>query len=96
VPSVYIAQIDCSDSVREKINSKHGITLDEVREAFMYPARPERVSRLTSTHEDPRAPRIAVQGSTLRGRRIQAVLYPVDEGNGIWRLGTAVPMVDQC
>ena len=93
--SVYIAQIDCSANVLEKINAKHGVTLEEVREALLSPARPERVSYLASTQEDPRPARVAAQGVTLGGRRLQAVLYPVDVDNGIWRLATAVPMVDR-
>ncbi len=90
--SVYVAHIACSPAVLEKINSLHGVTLDEVREAALYPARPIRVSRLEPTHDDPRAPRVVMESLTMLGRRIRIVLYPVDEREGTWRLGTAVPL----
>ena len=28
---VYVAWVDCSPNVEQKINSKHGVTVDEVR-----------------------------------------------------------------
>ncbi len=89
---VYISQIDCSAHVLEKINNLHGVTLDEVKEAVLFPARPIRAVRLQPTHDDPRAPRVILEGVTLPSRRIRVVLYPVDEREGTWRLGTAVPL----
>jgi hypothetical protein len=85
----YIGVIVCSSRVLEKINSKHGVSIDEVRDAFQWPATPARASWV----EDHRGRRLAVEGFTARGRRIRAVLYPVDVTQGTWRLGTAVPMV---
>jgi hypothetical protein len=55
VRSVYIGHIECSPAVEEKIDSKHGISLQDVRDAVQWPA-------------------------------------PVDEAEGTWRLGTAVPL----
>jgi hypothetical protein len=85
----YIAVIVCSARVLEKINSKHGVSIDEVRDAFQWPATPARASWVL----DHRGRRLAVEGFTARGRVIRAVLYPVDVAQGTWRLGTAVPMV---
>jgi hypothetical protein len=93
VPSVYIAQIDCPRNVETKINSKHGVPLDEVQATFCWPSKHFSARRYVPSPEDPRGPRIAVQGRSPRGRTLQAVLYPVDEELGIWRLGTCVPMV---
>ncbi len=90
---VYVAQIECSPKIREKINSLHGVTLDEVKEAVLFPARPLRTRWIEPSEEDPRGPRLAVESLTLLGRRIAVVLYPVDEADGTWRLATAVPMV---
>jgi hypothetical protein len=85
----YIAVIVCSARVLEKINSKHGVSIDEVRDAFQWPATPTRASWVL----DHRGRRLAVEGFAARGRVVRAVLYPVDVAQGTWRLGTAVPMV---
>lgn len=90
--AVYIGLIECSLQVEQKINSKHGVTLLEVREAVQWPSRPLRVTRLDG-ETDPRGPRLALRGITAAGRVLNIVLYPVDEKDGTWRLGTAVPMV---
>jgi uncharacterized DUF497 family protein len=87
---VYIADIDCSAKVLEKINSKHGVSLHEVYEAVMYPAR---LTRATWVYDVERGSRLAAEGVTLSGRVVRVVLYPVDEQDGTWRLGTAVPLV---
>jgi uncharacterized DUF497 family protein len=87
--SLYIAVIVCSARVQEKINSKHGVSIHEVRDAFQWPSKPARASWV----EDHRGRRLAVEGATAGGRVIRAVLYPVDVEQGTWRLGTAVPKV---
>lgn len=88
---VHIGHIVCSEAVAEKIASKHGVDLQEVRDAVQWPARPSRAAWLDDS-SDPRGPRLAVEGHTGQ-RGIRAVLYPVDPDDGTWRLGTAVPMV---
>ena len=86
---VYVAWLDCSSDVEAKINSKHGVTLDEAREAIMYPSR----LRRAVWDEDPeRGRRLIARGVTRSGRVIQAVLYPVDPADGVWRLGTALDL----
>lgn len=35
--------------------------------------------------------RLFVTGTTYQGRELFVVLFPVDEGDGLWRLGTAMP-----
>lgn len=91
MPQLFIGQIICSEKVAQKINSKHGVTLDEVRDAVQWPARPLRASWLGSDL-DPRGPRLALEGRTAQGRILRVVLYPVDVDEGAWRLGTAVPL----
>jgi len=86
--SDYIGLIECSTAVEAKINGKHGLSLQDVRDAVQWPARPLRLSWL-SADVDPRGPRLAVEGRTSDGRILKAVLYPVDD-QGTWRLGTAV------
>jgi hypothetical protein len=38
VRSVYIGHIECSPAVEEKIDSKHSISLQDVRDAVQWPA----------------------------------------------------------
>ena len=90
--SVYIGHIECSPAVAERISSKHGISLQDVRDAVQWPARPLRAARL-GEEIDRRGPRLAAEGLTASGRILKVVLYPVDEAEGTWRLGTAVPLV---
>ncbi len=86
---VYIAHIDCSQEVLAKINSKHGVTIDEVRQVCLYPSRPRRAAWAWDSR---RGSRLVVEGVTRSGRIVRAVLYPVDLADGTWRLGTAVPL----
>lgn len=88
--SIYIAHIECSVLVSGKINSKHGITEQDVRDAIQWPARPLRAFWV-GLQDDPRGPRAVAIGQIPDGRVIKAVLYPVeDQFAGTWRLGTAV------
>jgi hypothetical protein len=87
---LYFGQIICSGAVIEKINSKHGITEQDVRDAVQWPARPLRAYWI-GVPDDPRGPRAVVIGEAPDGRWIKVVLYPVDGPfEGTWRLGTAV------
>ena len=87
---LYLGQIDCPDQVVQKINSKHGITEQDVRDAVQWPARPIEVYWI-GLDDDPRAARAVAIGDTADQRRITVVLYPVDGPfEGTWRLGTAV------
>lgn len=83
----YIAQIHISAAMAEKIQSKHGVTPHEVREACQAP------NRYTSAvwSDDPeRGRRLIVCGDSAAGRRLKIVLFPVDVDEGIYRLGTAL------
>lgn len=89
-PVAYIAELVApSAALIDKIHRKHGVTLDEVREAVILT---DVESSAWSWDSDPaRGWRLIVLGTTYAERRLLVVLYPVDEIDGIWRLGTAVP-----
>lgn len=63
------------------------VTEAEVREAFV-------LTRLVSSgwefDPDRGGWRLLVTGTTYNGRLLKGVLYPVDEQDGMWRLGTAM------
>lgn len=86
-PVAYIAVVYASAAMRAKISdSDHGhLTFDEVREAV------ELCTVEDSWWDDhpDRGWRLIVLGTTGQGRNLTVVLYPVDEGDGTWNLGTA-------
>ena len=87
---LYFGLIECPPTVVEKINSKHGITEQDVRDVAQWPARPEEAYWI-GLDDDPKGPRGVVIGRVADGRRIKVVLYPVDGPfEGTWRRGTAV------
>ncbi len=89
-PVAYIAQVlPLSDALRDKIHQKHGVTEAEVREATILC---EVEASAWSWDDRPnRGWRLLVTGRTYAGRRLFVVLYPIDEDDGVWRLGTAMP-----
>lgn len=88
-PVAYIAELlPPSSSLIDKLHRKHGVTLDEVREAVILT---DVRSSVWDWHPDPaRGWRLLVTGTTYAGRGLLVVLYPVDEQDGTWRLGTAM------
>lgn len=89
-PVAYIAElVPPSPALVDKIHSKHNVTMDEVREAVILTD-----VEWSGWHWDPdpsRGWRLLVIGLTYADRRLLVVLYPVDQLDGIWRLGTAMP-----
>ncbi len=89
-PELYFGEVLCPDGVVAKINSKHGITEQDIRDVVQWPARPSKAFWI-GLDDDPRGPRAVAIGTLLDGRMIKVVLYPVDGPfEGTWRLGTAV------
>ena len=88
-PVAYIAELlPPSAELIDKIHGKHDVTLDEIREAVILT---HVESSVWDWHPDPaRGWRLLVTANTYLGRRLLVVLYPVDEAEGIWRLGTAM------
>jgi hypothetical protein len=58
----------------------------EVREAFEL----TRLVRAGWEDHPDRGWRLLATGTTYDGRRLNAVLYPAEAGDGIWWLGTAM------
>jgi hypothetical protein len=78
VPSdLYFGQVICPAGVVEKINSKHGITEQDVVDLVQWPASDFGASWI-GLDDDPRGPRAVVVGRIGDGRRVKVVLYPVD------------------
>ncbi|HEV7828160.1 MAG TPA: hypothetical protein VGP04_04770 [Pseudonocardiaceae bacterium] len=88
-PVAYIAELlPPSAELIDKIHRKHDVTLDEIREAVILT---DVESSVWDWHSDPaRGWRLLVTAKTYVGRRLLVVLYPVDEAEGMWRLGTAM------
>lgn len=84
MPNFYIGEIIISAAMAQKIQSKHGVTPDEVRELY---------TRIVpgTWHDDPtRGARVYVIFRTSAGRTLKIVLQPVDVHDGTWRLRTAI------
>jgi hypothetical protein len=80
----YVGFIEISPAMAEKIQSKHGVTPDEVREACTGQVR-------GGWHDHPEyGRRLLVVGTTAGGRVLKVILQPVDVTDGTWRLRTAL------
>jgi hypothetical protein len=75
----YIAEIRITPAIEAKIQAKHNIGPDEIREAALF----NRYGRWNTHSEHGR--RLIVRGLTYEGKRIQVFLKPVDADEGIWR-----------
>gem|GEM_PF-5387623 len=85
----YIAQVEpVSDDLRQKLHEKHGVTEQEIREAVILCD--VRRSSWVFGPDPARQWRLYVVGDTYRDRCLFIVLYPVDQDEGIWRVGTAM------
>lgn len=80
-----ITDVDISAAMVAKINSKHGITVEDVEDACYGGVLGG------SWHDDPRrGTRLLIRGVTESGRILRIVLYPIDVQRGWYRLGTAI------
>jgi len=80
----YVGHVDISAAMAEKLQSKHGVTPDEVREVVRSHGARFR------WHTDPeRGLRLLVIGTTAGGRTLKVILQPVDVPDGTFRLRTA-------
>ncbi len=86
---VYVGELDISPAMATKIQTKHGVTPDEVHEVCP-------VGIVTGRwHVHPEyGRRFLRRGATHRGRWLKVILQPVDEAEGIWRLRTALAATD--
>jgi hypothetical protein len=84
VARVYVGFVEISPAMATKIQSKHGITPAEVREACSSPV-------TSGWHVHPTyGRRLLLTGRTAGGRLLKVVLQPVDISDGTWRLRTAL------
>jgi predicted AAA+ superfamily ATPase len=87
-PVRYIADVKVSHAVEAKIQSKHNVTIDEVREAVVLCE----VIRSYIEYHPEKGERLLVTGRTAERRVLNVVLYPAEPGSdGMWWLGTAMP-----
>ncbi len=86
-PAIYIAEVEISASVADKINSKHNVTPEEVREAIIL----RTPLRARWVYDANRGDRLAVVAEGYGGRTLKVLLYPIDVNDGRWSLGTAFP-----
>jgi hypothetical protein len=82
----WIAEIQISAEMEDKIRSRRFVTGDEVREACVPNA-----YETASWHSDPmHGRRLIVYGRTAQRRRLKIILQPIDVHEGIWRLRTVL------
>lgn len=78
---LYFGHVEISPEMARKIQSKHGITPDEVRELC------DSNGLAARWHKHPEhGLRLLVRGTTRHGRRLLVILQPVDVPDGHWRL----------
>jgi uncharacterized protein len=75
---IYISSLEIEDHIEEKIESKHGVTFEEAREACFSEKAFLRRSRLEL---------YMLYGLTDAGRYLIVILVKL--GNGRWRIATA-------
>ena len=86
VTRFYIVVVDISPAVATKIQSKHGVTPDEVQDAC------RSYQQAGWEYSEEHGLRLLLVGTTRSGRSLKLRLQPVDPVDGIWRLRTAMPV----
>jgi hypothetical protein len=83
VQRLWVAELMISTRTAEKINARHQLTVHDVTDAVIC------VRGLRYTwHDDPGRGRRAIVETTIRGGRALVVLYPAEEGDDRWHLGS--------
>jgi hypothetical protein len=88
---VVVAQLIIPPEVEAKIRRKHGLTGQEVREAVVY----ARDAAAKWLEDDEHGYRLAIRGSTYKGRPVIAYMDPQDpsdENEGAFILRTAMTL----
>ncbi|MBK5218037.1 MAG: hypothetical protein JJE02_10675 [Propionibacteriales bacterium] len=87
--SIYIGKLVAEPSIEAKINQKHNVTLDEVREAIQWPAVAEAAKEEHPVH----GIRWVCVGTVADGRQLIAWIMPrpphFEESADTWTLKTA-------
>jgi hypothetical protein len=84
---VWIAQVEFDPEIASKVQTKHNISPDEVREAICFGK--HREARWDDHPQYGR--RLIVIGDNYLGESIVAYLKPIDQRDGIWECRTAMP-----
>jgi hypothetical protein len=82
----WIAVIQISDEMEDKIRSRRFVTGAEVREACV----PDAYEEAGWDNDPVHGRRLVVTGRTYQGRRLKLILQPIDVTEGIWRLRTVL------
>ena len=85
---MHLGQLVIDESVRAKLNTKHNISFDEVKEAIQHPAR----ARAKWDNHPVHGRRVAAIGTVASGRAVLCILIPVpeyDENADTWLVKTA-------
>lgn len=82
----WIAEIQISDEMEDKIRRRRFVTGDDVREACI----PDAYDRAGWHGHPEHGRRLLVRCRTAQGRRLKVILLPIDADAGIWRLRTVV------
>jgi uncharacterized DUF497 family protein len=83
--AIYIADIKIAARIEAKINTKHNVTFEEVKEAFLLRGDVDARWENHAVH----GLRIVALGTTASKRMLIAAFYPIDSKEGIWALATA-------
>lgn len=85
-PKIWIARIDISDAMEQKIRTRRGVTGDDVRQACI----PDSYD-WAGWHDHPEhGRRLLVRCRTVEGVALDVILQPVDPLDGLWRLRTVL------
>ena len=88
VSRLWVAELRISQRTAQKLNQKHGLSVEEARDAIVC------VSGLPFAWDDHKLRGLrAIVETRIRGRRVLVVLYPADGPFGdSWHLGSAYPV----
>jgi hypothetical protein len=87
--AIYIGLVEISPAMEQKIQDKHKLTPDDVRDACSAPIQ----ARWDSSPAHGR--RLLLTGRTRHGTLLKVILQPVDVRDGTWRLRTAFQAKEQ-
>lgn len=84
-PTIWVARLQISPRTADKISTRHGLQVNDVRDAV------QGVEGLPFVwNDDPDRGLRAIVRVKIRGRVILVVLYPTDDPIGdVWNLGSA-------
>jgi hypothetical protein len=85
----WIAEIQISDEMEDKIRSRRFVTGSQVREACV----PDAYESAGWDDDPVHGRRLLVVGWTSHNIRLKIILQPIDVTEGIWRLRTVLRMM---